>query len=158
MKEISLSQGKVALVDDDDFEELSKYKWHANKHRNTYYAECHIRKQNGKYTKIRMHQFILGKKIGFIIDHKDGEGLNNQRHNIRHVTKRQNGQNLHIPKSSKYPGVTWDKQANKWKARIKLNGKEKHIGLYMKEIDAFKAYKNTVKSLTLENVINGVNN
>ena len=63
MKEIQLTQGQVALVDDEDFERLNQYKWCADKHRNTYYAHRRGPTINGKQTKIKMHHLIIGKSL-----------------------------------------------------------------------------------------------
>ena len=100
-----------------------------------------------------MHIEIMGKKPGYVIDHKDGDGLNNQRNNLRHVTFRQNLQNRHAPKIHKYPGVGFHKPTQKWHARITINRSVKSLGYYNNEFDAFEAYRNTVKELTGEDVI-----
>ena len=143
---IPLSQGKFALVDDEDFEELSKHKWQPFKDHNTYYA-CRSIRVNGKMKSIRMHQQLLGKKDGYEIDHDDGNGLNNQRHNLKHVTHRKNMQNRHENTYSKYYGVTWDKNRNKWLAQIKTKGKNRFLGRYSDEHEAFLAYCNAEISL-----------
>lgn len=159
-KEIPLTQGKYAIVDDEDFEELNRYKWYAHKDKNTFYAMRHVTKEEAKKegrstrdTTIYMHQQILGKKEGYQIDHVNGNGSDNRRKNLRYVTNRQNAQNRHINKSSQYPGVSWHKQSQKWRMRIRINGKEIHLGLFTNEYDAFLAYKNAVKTLTGQEVI-----
>jgi hypothetical protein len=136
MKEIPLTQGLVALVDDNDFEELSKFKWHAKKDRNTYYANRTI----GRKT-VKMHRVILGLNSRYQQgDHKDGDGLNNQRHNLRVVTRRRNGANRrkHATCSSKFKGVYLDK--GKWRARLGLNKKKIELGYFVDETCAAKAY------------------
>jgi len=150
---IPLTQGKFTVVDDKDFGELSKYKWCAHKGHNTYYA-CRSISTNGKATLIRMHQQLLGKKEGLEIDHVDGDGLNNQCHNLRHVTRRQNMQNIHGVKSSKYSGVTWQKNRKKWLARIEINGTRKYLGLYSDEHEASLAYRNAEMSLAYSHTNN----
>lgn len=150
MKAIPLTQGKYALVDDEDFEELNKYKWYATKNINTYYARRCTKKIDGVSYRIYMHQQILGKKEGFEIDHDDGDGLNNQRYNINHVTHRQNMQNRHsgiADKQSKYPWLAWHKNREKWQARIKINGKLKFLGYYSDEYEAYLAYCKAEKNL-----------
>lgn len=146
MKEITLSncrktgvhsRGKVALVDDADFDYLSQYKWYAAKEKHTWYAKTNI-VCNGKRTTIRMHRLLLDAKQ---IDHKDGNGLNNQRHNLRPCDGTQNNWNRRARKgTSKYKGVCWNKKANKWKARVRAYGKETHLGYFDSEIEAAKAY------------------
>lgn len=153
MKTIPLTQDKVALVSDEDFEALSQHRWYAEKQNHTFYAARHIKIAKNKWIVIKMHTDILGKKEGYEIDHIDGDGLNNQRNNIRHVTHRQNTQNLHIAKSSKYPGVRWHKTNKKWEARIKLHGIRKILGHYTNEHEAYMAYAKAVKEYVGEDVI-----
>lgn len=146
MKEIPLTQGKVALVDDEDFERLSQWKWYARKDGSTLYA---VRNAPGpERGTILMHREVLGDVPGEMdIDHVDGDGLNNQKANLRIITHRQNCQNLHIQKSSKYPGVCWHKRARKWQAQVGIDGKIKYLGLYETENDAFEAYRMAVYNL-----------
>lgn len=156
MKRIALTQGKFALVDDEDFERLNQFKWYANKSRQVWYARRAIY-VNGKQIMLRMHQEIIGKRQGFIADHKDGDGLNNQRTNLRHVTRRQNCQNLHNrSRSSKYPGVYWQRINKKWMARIWIDDKIKYLGLFIDESKAFEAYRQAVNA-TGETVIGEIN-
>lgn len=149
MKEIPLTQEKFALVDDDMFEELNQHKWFAIKHRNTFYAMRNLPMINGKRMPIKMNHVILGKPLkGFVHDHKDGNGLNNQRDNLRIVTSRQNSQNMkNIIQTSHYPGVHWCKQSKKWRARIKINGIKKSLGFFVDEYKAFEAYRSAVHNL-----------
>ncbi|MCK9460667.1 MAG: HNH endonuclease [Proteobacteria bacterium] len=147
MKEIPLTQGKVALVDDDDFEWLSQWKWCAIKHWNTFYAMRMSKTVNGKRENIQMHHAIIGKKEGLVTDHINGNGVDNRRENLRHVTHRQNGQNRHHEKTSKYLGVHWHKPLNKWLAQIQINGQKKHLGVFKDEQAAYHAYYNAVTAL-----------
>ena len=151
MKEIELSQGKVALVDDDMFEELNQHKWCVDKGGNTFYAQRQLPTINGKRHKIKMHHAILGKPPkGFEVDHCDGNGLNNQRHNLRFVTRRQNQQNKKNkikPKTSQYPGVYWHKTVKKWTAQIYVDKTRKHLGLFVDEVEAFETYRKAVNAI-----------
>jgi hypothetical protein len=133
MKEIPLTQGKIALVDDEDFPELSKYRWYAHKDDNTWYAERHSPKIDGESHKIKMHRVIAGTPKGVDTDHINGDGLDNRRENLRIVTHRINQQNRHESKTSKYPGVSWDRRKRKWRADIRIGGKRRHLGLYPDE-------------------------
>lgn len=91
MKEIPLTQGMVAIVDDEDHLRLSKYKWYARRSINTFYARCSLRRIKGKPRPyLIMHRVILNAPAGLEVDHKDGNGLNNTRANLRLVTRRQN--------------------------------------------------------------------
>ncbi len=144
MKEIHLTQSKVALVDDEDYERLKKHKWYAHLHRRIYYAR---RKEIGGAA-IEMHHEIIGKPTdGLITDHIDGNGLNNQRNNLHHVTVRENGQKRMHPKSSSFPGVTWHKRHRKWMSQIEIEGKNKYLGLFNTEINAFRIYLKAVKEI-----------
>ena len=150
MKEIKLTQGQVAFVDDEDFEYLNKFKWHALKRGQRYYAMKRIYLGKYKYSAISMHKFIIGKpQSGFDIDHINGNGVDNQKCNLRFVTRRQNLQNRHNgTRSSKYPGVSLKKnRRKKWGATIGINGVKKHLGYFRKEIDAFNTYKREVEKL-----------
>ena len=149
MKEIFLTQGQVAIVDNRDYKKLSKYKWQASKPRNIYYATRQSLIVNGERHTIFMHHEIIGKPLkGFHADYRDGNGLNNQRNNLRHVTVRQNGQNLiHGERYSQYPGVSWHKRDQKWVAMIRINGPQKWLGTFNTEIEAFEAYRHAVNAI-----------
>jgi hypothetical protein len=144
MKEIPLTQGKTALVDDNDFERLNEWKWHAHRERRAWYA-CHGQPW------IRMHRRIIEVPPGLEIDHIDGNGLNNQRSNLRIVTTRENAQNRHTPKTSHFPGVSWHRHDKRWRASIQINGKDKHLGYFQNEEDAYHTYKTACESLKTPN-------
>jgi len=147
MKEIPLSQGKFALVDDEDFDFLMQWKWHFFKTGNSLYAGRgkHLGYFNGKKkgTTILMHREINKTPDGFDTDHIDGNGLNNQKSNLRTATRSQNQRNRSRKspnKSSKFKGVSWQKQAGKWHASIRIGDKTIHLKNHDKEVDAAKAY------------------
>lgn len=150
MRKIQLTQGQVALVDDDMYEELNQHKWCVDKGGNTFYAQRQLPTINGKRHKIKMHHAIIGKPPkGFEIDHKNGQGTDNQRHNLRFVTRRQNQQNQRNgkKKSSKYPGVYWDKRDKKWIAKIQIDGKSSNLGYFVDEFEAFESYRKAVNAI-----------
>ena len=138
MKEIGLTQNKVALVDDWEYEQLNKHKWFALLKGNTYYA----RRRISRYKLCYMHHLVLPLIPGFEIDHIDGSGLNNQKHNLRYSTSQQNkmNQRSQLNTSSKYKGVHWCKETNKWRARIKLKETNKNLGFFRSEKEAALAY------------------
>ena len=146
MKEIQLTQEKFALVDDEDFEWLNQWKWYASKIGNTYYARKNsLIDENGKQIKIYMHREIMNTPKGILTDHKDRNGLNNQKHNIRLCTYSQNGANRKSWGVSKYLGVCWDKQNNKWVVRIETDNKSTYLGHFKIEKDAAMAYNEAAK-------------
>lgn len=115
MREIQLTQGQVAYVDDEDFEWLNQWKWTAKKHRSTFYAMRHV-KINGAWTSQMMHILIMGDnplKLG--VDHHDGVGYNNKRINLRFCTNSENQMNRKPNKncSSEHKGVCWNKMSKK---------------------------------------------
>jgi len=143
MKQIPLTQGKVAMIDDCDFDLVSKHKWNTRKCRHTFYALCaSSRKLNGgKQKTIYMHRLILDAKLGQCVDHKDRNGLNNCRDNIRICSNAQNIMNSRARHSkSGFRGVYWLENKKRFKAYICLNGKIKNIGHFHNKIDAAKAY------------------
>jgi len=150
MKQIPLTQGLFALVDDEDFEYLNQFKWHAHKANRTFYAlRNSLYKDNKKRHTIQMHRVILGlNNLEIKCDHIDGNGLNNQRYNLRPSTNAENCKNQKPKKgfSSKYKGVCWCNIKNKWRANIRINNKQKHIGYFDHEIEAAKAYDEMAKT------------
>jgi len=140
MKEIRLTQGYLTLVDDEDFEYLSQWKWYAIRTGRNMYAtrnESSLQKKT-----IYMHREIIGNiENGFGVDHIDHNSLNNQRSNLRVASRAENLRNSRsgIGSSSKYIGVSFYKMYRKWRAQIMVNGKNKHIGYFESEIDAAKA-------------------
>ncbi len=138
MKEIPLTRGYVALVDDADYESVAAHKWHAQISGRSVYAIRSVPRQE-KRTKIFMHSFIMGI-IG--IDHADTNGLNNQRYNLRPASKAQNAINSRKREgtSSVYRGVFWNTQRQGWQARTIKNHKITHLGTFRDECDAAQAY------------------
>jgi hypothetical protein len=147
MKEIRLTQGKMALVDDEDFDLLNQVKWHADKYPNTYYARRMVWIGEKRVCQ-RMHHLILEVPPHMEIDHIDGNGLNNQKLNLRVVTSRQNHQNIHTPKTSYYPGVHWDSCQKRWISKIRYNGRQRFLLQTPVEEDAATAYRVAAEVLT----------
>lgn len=143
-KQIPLTQGKIALVDDEDFAELSKYKWHTQKQGCSWYAFRKIwDKKKKRYFVICMHREILGLKFGDGIksDHRNHNGLDNRRENLRACTSLENNRNkLKAKGSSKHKGVSWFKRDKNWMACIRYNHKTRYLGYFNNEDDAARAY------------------
>ncbi|MEN6592766.1 MAG: HNH endonuclease [Methanobacterium sp.] len=153
MKKIELTKGKVALVDDEDYDWLNKHSWsleheHSIKSRTVYYARGFV---GGKT--VQMHRLIMNFPKGRVVDHINGDGLDNRRCNLRIITTRQNQQNRKTKTSSKYPGVRYHKKHQKYYSGIKVKGKYIYLGGHDSEIEAFEAYKKAVHELTGEKLI-----
>ena len=130
MKQIPLTQGLFATIDDADYERVSQHKWcaHVRRIRKTSYAVSYI---NGKLTSL--HRFIMGLEDGKVwVDHIDGNGLNNQRSNLRICTRNQNQQNRPKNKNNKsgHKGVFWDSSRSKWGCAIMVNRKKIMLGRF----------------------------
>ena len=142
MKRIQLTQGQVALVDDEDFKKVNQFKWNAQKDGNKFYAKRMIT-INGKRTAQLMHMLIVGDNpFKLDIDHRDGDGLNNQKNNLRLCTHQQNMMNRKLNKnsSSTYKGVHYSSVRQKWQARIQTDGKRISLGFFNGKEDAARAY------------------
>ena len=107
--------------------------------------------KNGKGFVRKVHKLVAITFLGHIpcgmteiVDHIDRDKLNNKLDNIRLVNSRESSHNRSVKKTSKYIGVSWSKQAKKWHSRIDINGKDKHLGYFMDEIDASNAYQNAL--------------
>jgi len=147
MKKIPLTKGKVALVDDDDFEVLNAHRWHASGHRQKiFYASRCVRTPDGAWIPERMHRVILSRKLGRVlvkgeqVDHVSGDGLDNRRDNLRSATIAQNLRNCFRRRtaiqSSRYLGVSWHNREQQWQARIGVSYKRIELGWYQTEIEA----------------------
>ena len=144
MIEIPLTQGKVALIHDDDFELVSGFKWCARKHRNTFYAQKNVRSEGGGRRQcIQMHRLILGlTDQNVLTDHIDGNGLNNQRANLRACSNAENlwNRGVNSNNTSGLKGVSWRADIGKWHAKICVNWKQTHLGFFTTPEAAHAAY------------------
>lgn len=144
MKKIPLTQGKFALVDDSDYENLVKFDWQAIKSGYCYYAVRNGARIKGKRTPVRMHMVIMETPKGMETDHIDGDGLNNQRKNLRVCTRSENQHNRTKYKNntSGFKGVVLTKYKNSiyFRAQIVVDGKKVYLGSFSSDVDAYKAY------------------
>lgn len=142
MKKIKLTQNKVALVDNSDYEKINKYKWCLFHHHNTFYAVRNSKKSEGRKRRLYMHRVIAGTPEDKETDHINGDGLNNQRKNLRICNHSENQRNKSRYKSntSGYKGVFWHNIGKKWLASIRIKGIQKHLGLFKTKIEAYEAY------------------
>ncbi|MHB8842419.1 MAG: HNH endonuclease [Candidatus Aquicultor sp.] len=142
MREIKLTQGKIALVDDEDYEYLNQFKWFCSKQKYTCYAVRSMRMPDGNYRTLAMHRAIMGTLKGKVVDHIDHNGLNNQKYNLRNCTHAENLMNQSPAKSSGsiYKGVSLYPGGDGWRAIIRKDNKQHFIGRFTKEIEAARAY------------------
>lgn len=152
MRTIPLTQGFRALVDDEDFEELSRFRWHAHRSGRGGYRIVAMRNSptiNGRQTKIYMHRQVLDAPPGSEVDHKDRNPLNNQKNNIRITGRRSNAGNrkLNGDNTSGFKGVHWDRRDRRWRARMWFNGKAKRLGYFDTALDGALVYDTAVRKL-----------
>lgn len=139
--EIPLTQGFVAVVSPEDFEDVSQHKWCASVGRGGRVVAIRSYRENGKTVSVLLHRFIA-KPLQLHVDHIDGDPLNNRRENLRIVTHAQNRQNTskQSNNTSGFKGVMRDKRSGKWIARIRVFGRTKHLGLFAEASIAASAY------------------
>lgn len=146
-KEIQLSQGKFTLVDDDDYEEFSKYNWYFD----LGYARRNIRLANGKRKIELLHRVIMNTPEAMVTDHINGDKLDNRKCNLRNIPPDKNAWNArkNAKAGSDYKGVHYTKrkkdQIGKWAAKIQVNKKTIHLGYFHSEVQAALAYNKAAK-------------
>jgi HNH endonuclease len=146
---IPLSRGLVGIVDADDFDRVSQFKWHAIKRpRDGRFHVMRSSKSDGVRKTIYLHRWLMDAPIGMEVDHKNGDGLDNRRENLRICTRAQNARNFRRDsprKSSRFHGVSWDRRYKRWLVVIcagdgMSRAKQKYIGRYRDETEAALAY------------------
>jgi hypothetical protein len=155
MKKIPLTQGFTALVSDRDYRHVSTLSWHAHiLYRidgavKTVYAENSYRKTNGRKSTRLMHREILEVDEKVKVDHRDHNGLNNQRGNLRSASVAQNTQyqRLSSANTSGFKGVGWSKRYKNWEAGIQRKGKHFFLGSFKDKVEAAKAYDRAARRL-----------
>lgn len=138
--EVPLTQGKVALVDAADAPSVLAHKWcAAEAWPGIFYAKRGVRRPDGTKTTTCMHTFLTGWQL---VDHANGNGLDNRRSNLREATVSQNSANSRrsTRNRSGFKGVSWDKARSKWRATIQFDGHYRNIGRYPSAEDAARAY------------------
>jgi len=137
---IPLNNGEFAIIDKADMEIVNKYHWFSYNAKCTFYANTH-EIVNGKRSVLSMHCLLMGKPDGKMVDHIDGNGLNNRRSNLRYVTNGQNKMNSRPARNGKvgFKGVfkVW---TGKYTSQICVNGQQIHLGTFIDSVDAAKAY------------------
>jgi hypothetical protein len=146
MISIPLTQGKVAIVDDEDAE-LASSNWQTRLLGQTWYAQRNVRLPSGRKTMERLHTAVWrrahpGKSHPSEIDHKNGNGLDNRRSNLRSATHQENNRNrrLQSNNTSGFKGVHWETCTQKWRASIKISGRQIRLGRFKVVEEAARVY------------------
>ena len=139
--EIPLTQGKVAVIDAEDLSLIQGYSWHACFHGHTWYAKAWEPGASPK-RKVYMHRLIVGAREGTEVDHRDRNGLNNCRDNLRIVSRQQNCRNQKLKHgASAFKGVSFCRRDKRWVAQIRdAEGRKRNLGRYDTEQEAASAY------------------
>lgn len=138
--ELTLSNGSICLIDDEDFGLVSQYHWHVD---DAGYARTNIWRDGRKQSAPRMHRLVMDvTDPNTHVDHINGNKLDNRKSNLRLCNRRQNLQNRTKQSNNKsgYKGVVYDKSRARWKAEIGYNGKRKHLGRFDTAEEAYAAY------------------
>lgn len=139
---IPLTRGLSATVDRDLFEDLSRFNWLAHEHQpGKFYA---ARRTRSAY--LYMHRVIAGAGDSVIVDHINGEKLDNRRANLRFCTRPQNQWNSG-PRTGRFKGVHWAKRDRRWVAQIAANGRRINLGSFLDEVEAARAYDAAARDL-----------
>ena len=140
IKKIKLTQGKFAIVDEDDYERINKYKWGylKTKDGNIYAQRGHRLNDNRT---LYMHRFIMGEPKGKYVDHINRNGLDNRKVNLRISNNHLNQYNRKLNKNntSGYNGVYWSKKTKRWISQMMIYWKMIRIGSFDSKEDAYKA-------------------
>jgi hypothetical protein len=136
-------KGWFALVDDEDYVWLSQYRWNANVRKGQTYAYRWVERVGDKLILRSMHREIMGAVPGQVVDHRNRNGLDNRLENLRFCTNGQNAANGKKHRNgitSRFKGVAWDHDRDRWRAKIRVNGKTIHLGRFTDEVSAATAY------------------
>jgi hypothetical protein len=147
-RRIYLGEGRFTIVEPEDYYRFNNFHWTAKKAGDCFYAIRFLNTPDSKLKFILLHREIMKAPKGLVVDHKNNDGLDNRRVNLRLATRSQNNINRRQDKSktlSRYVGVTFDKRRRRWVARIYVNGKSKFLGSFESEIEAAKAYDAAAK-------------
>lgn len=146
-----MTQGQYAIVDECEFERFNRFKWYTHKGKGTYYAYRAAtagERQTGKSKNVKMHHEIIKVTKGMLVDHVNSNGLDNRRANLRLASFAENSWNRKkcVGKGqSRYKGIWWDKNKNRWRTQICYNGKKVYLGHFKNEIEAAMAYDSAAR-------------
>lgn len=138
MKYIKLTQNKRTRVDDDIFASLGHLKWCTKDNGNIFYAMRFTARKDG-HLHVDLHHCVIGRPLkGFVVDHIDGDGLNNQRYNLRIVSHKENLRNSHKHRTGHLFGAQRHPNG-RWQSQVRIGGKLVHVGMFATAEEASKA-------------------
>lgn len=149
MKQIPLrgtnGKGRFLICSEESFEELNKYKWLLRKDG---YVSAYSLGSGRKGSKVMIHRLVTNAPVGKVVDHINGDKLDNRIENLRICTQSQNLMNRKKTRgTSKYKGVSWSKIVNKWVVHIRIDSKGHTLGYFIDEESAAKTYDTKAKEL-----------
>jgi hypothetical protein len=142
-RRIDLGEGEWTILDAKDYYRLRDFKWYLSGNGTKLYAARNIKTGPARTKVVRMHREIMNAPAGLLVDHRNCDGLDNRRENLRLATSSQNACNRQKKKSkssSRFRGVYYEKRARKWIAVIYIKGKRIWLGTFETEIEAARAY------------------
>ena len=144
---IPLTRGKQATIDEADWPLVSPYEWQSRHVKNRWYAGCFVPKEGGGFRHLQMHRLILAAPVGVMVDHRNRDGLDNRRANLRLATRSQNGHNYPAWGKSGFRGVTWCKGKARWESQLCVDGVRHFLGRFASAEDAARAYDAKARTL-----------
>lgn len=140
---LPITRGLETLIDEEDVAELGKYNWCWNPFRKT----CGYVSRTANSKAAFMHRQIMNAPRGMVVDHINGNSLDNRKSNLRICTHRENSQNTYKHRSGKLVGCYFHKRSKKWEARIEVNGVRKCLGSYATDLEAHEVYKAALEKI-----------
>jgi hypothetical protein len=144
-RRIYLGEGEWTILDAEDYYRLSDFKWGIYASKGKCYVVCNIKIGPMQTRTVRLHREIMNAPDGLLVDHRNGSTFDNRRENLRLATRTQNNCNRRKTKSktsSRFIGVSFNKQRQRWNVYIRHNGKKLWLGRFNNEENAAKAYDN----------------
>lgn len=139
---ISLTQGYEAVIDVADVSIVEDRNWCFDNKKTSGYAVSTVCKKDGKSTTLLLHRLLMNPSFNLVVDHIDGNGLNNRRSNLRICSTAENSRNqrIKLKNTSGFKGVSWHKRTQKWQSHIRRDGKGYNLGHFNTPEDAYAAY------------------